>query len=106
MISITYYYNVFKKDKTKKYILGRQYEYSGNSLRGWMADGTGVFVRTMDDFDVNQEETYGSTTDIYLTWKTEDHSLFPKCHFVEVVPATPWEVRTARKRLKKTYICF
>ena len=73
MISITYYYNVFRKDKTKKYILGRQYEYSGKSLRGWTADGTGVFVCTMDDFDVSREETHGSTADIYLTWQRETY---------------------------------
>jgi hypothetical protein len=86
-----YYYNVFRKDITKKCVLGRQYEYSGKSLQGWAADGTGVFVRTMVDFDVSQEETYGSITDIYLTWQTEDHRLFPKCHFVEVVPPSPWK---------------
>ena len=105
MISITYYYNVFRKYITKKCILGRQYEYWGKSLRGWTADGTRVFVRTMDDFDVSREETHGSTTDIYHTWQTEDHSLFPKCHFVKVPPRLG-NVRTARKRLKKMYIYF
>ena len=101
MILITYYYNVFRKDITKKCIIGRQYEYSGKNLRGWTADGTGVFVCTMDDFDVSRD-----TTDISLTWQTEDHSTFPKCHFVEVVLPRLGNVRTARKRLKKTYIYF
>lgn len=97
----------WKKGITKKYILRRQYEYSGKSLRGRTAHGTGAFVRTTDDFDISQEETYGSTTDIYLTLQIEDHSLFPKCHFVEVVPPPRLgNFRTARKSLKKTYTYF